>query len=171
MILWLNGAFGVGKTATAGDVVDRSPEWRLFDPESVGYMLRANLVDVELDDFQQLPAWRSLVPKVAHAIQAHTGSGLVAVQSVLVEAYWQELRAGMADLDLNVLHVVLDCDEATLRTRIEGDQLERNAREWRTEHIAAWQDARSWMTASADLVLDTSDLTADETASKLLDSL
>ena len=51
MIVWLNGTFGAGKTATAAALVPLIPEARLFDPETVGYMLRANLADHPVPDF------------------------------------------------------------------------------------------------------------------------
>jgi hypothetical protein len=89
VILWINGTFGVGKTTTANLIVQRAPVWRLFDPEWVGYMLRANLGDRDFADFQELPPWRALVPRVAYEIAALTGDGLLAVQTVLVEEYWE----------------------------------------------------------------------------------
>lgn len=49
MILWLNGPFGVGKTTTANAIRQQEPIWRLFDPEGVGYMLRASLGDLGAD--------------------------------------------------------------------------------------------------------------------------
>ncbi len=55
MILWLNGTFGVGETTTAALIRQREPSWRLFDPEWVGYMLRAHLSDLEFRDFQLRP--------------------------------------------------------------------------------------------------------------------
>ena len=64
MILWLNGTFGVGKTTTSRCIAEVSAEWHPFDPEWVGYMLRANLDGVPFDDFQDLAAWRRLVPHV-----------------------------------------------------------------------------------------------------------
>lgn len=45
MIVWLNGAFGCGKTATALRLPALVPGSRLFDPETVGYMLQPNLAD------------------------------------------------------------------------------------------------------------------------------
>ena len=39
MIVWINGAFGSGKTTTAGLVTKRLDGAKLFDPEYVGYML------------------------------------------------------------------------------------------------------------------------------------
>ena len=140
----------------------------MFDPEHVGYMLQAILSDVIRDrgitDFQQLAAWRRLVPQVARSVVDATASELVIVQSVMVEEYWHELRCGMLAVGLPVLHVVLEADEDTLRHRIETDELEPGARQWRLDHLAEFSDARSWMVASADLVLDSTNLSVAEAA-------
>ena len=45
MIIWLNGTFGCGKTSTAAELHSLVPSSRVFDPETVGYMLRPNLAD------------------------------------------------------------------------------------------------------------------------------
>jgi hypothetical protein len=64
VIIWLNGTFGAGKTSAAVELAGILPGARQFDPEWVGYMLRANLADQNFTDFQQLPSWRTLVPVV-----------------------------------------------------------------------------------------------------------
>jgi hypothetical protein len=163
-MLWINGPFGVGKTTTARIVREREPSWRLFDPESVGYMLRANLADVDAYDFQDLPAWRALVPLVASEIASGTGDNLLAVQTVLVEEYWLELERGFDAQGLQVRHVLLDADDAALRARIAADAC---ARQWRLDHVAAYESARSWMRARAELVVDTTGLTATEAADRI----
>lgn len=167
MNIWLNGTFGVGKTTTSTQLAATTGR-RVFDPEHVGYMLQANLRDVMIDngftDFQQLAPWRSLVPEVARSVVDSTGSELVIVQSVMVEEYWHELRSGMDAAGLPVFHVVLEADDDTLRHRIQNDELELGARQWRLQHVAKFRAARAWMVASADLVLDTSTLSVKETA-------
>lgn len=168
MIVWINGTFGVGKTTTATRLKALDPEWRLFDPEHVGYLLSSNLHDVAFDDFQELPPWRKLVPVVADEIMKFTGDSLVAVQSVLVEEYWRELRLGLAERDVDVFHVVLDCDEAALRDRIIADEVERGAEQWRLDHIASYEAARSWMVPAADLTVQTAGRTPDDVASEIL---
>ena len=37
MIVWINGAFGAGKTLTAGEIHRRLPDSVVYDPEDVGY--------------------------------------------------------------------------------------------------------------------------------------
>jgi hypothetical protein len=167
VILWINGAFGVGKTTTAHLLHQDQPSWRLFDPEWVGYMLKANLGDLAIDDFQELPPWRSLVPRVAQEIASLTGQSLLAVQTVLVEEYWDELGRGFAQQGLEVFHVVLDAEEEALRTRISGDQVDPGAEQWRLDHVVTYLSARPWMMARADLVLDTSEITATDAADRI----
>lgn len=158
MIIWINGTFGVGKTTTGKALIADQDKLRFFDPEQVGYMLTRNLADQDIHDFQDLPAWRELVPVVARRIQEHTGQDLVAVQSVLDQNYWTELQQAFQDLNEPLLHVVLDADAQTLENRINNDDFEVGAKQWRLEHIEEYLNAREWMLRHADLVIDTREL-------------
>jgi hypothetical protein len=158
VIIWLNGTFGVGKTTTARHLVDALPDVRFFDPEYVGYMVAEHLRDYDFADFQQLEPWRRLVPTVMAETARFTGHGLVAPQTVLVPAYWHELREGFTASSLDVFHVLLDAEPDVLRARIEGGQIEPQASQWRLEHMAEYAAARAWMVDAADLVVDTTDL-------------
>ncbi len=161
MIIWINGTFGVGKTTTSTGLVERVPTLRLFDPEWVGYMLQSNLRDLAFDDFQELAAWRALVPVVAHQIIGLTGQDLVAVQTVLVEDYWRELRAGIDAHGHALFHVVLDADPESIRQRATDDQVDPGALQWRLDHVPTYLGARSWLLDAADLVIDTTSLGPD----------
>lgn len=167
MLIWLNGPFGVGKTSVARELVSRHSSLRLFDPESVGQMLRANLPDVPTPDFQDLRQWRTLVPRVAAEVASVSGNSLVAVQSVLIESYWEELLAGLQRENMTPLSIVLDCHPDVLRRRILDDDVERGAEGWRLEHIDKYQLARDWLLESADLVIDTTSLAVSQVANLL----
>ncbi|OIQ81706.1 tunicamycin resistance protein [mine drainage metagenome] len=162
MLIWLNGPFGVGKTSVARELVSRHSSLRLFDPESVGHMLRTNLPDGAAPDFQDLREWRTLVPRVASEVSNRTGHSLVAVQSVLIEEYWAELLAGLQRENLTPFTIVLDCHPDALRRRILDDEVERSAERWRLEHIDKYQLARDWLLPRADLVVDTTNLSVIE---------
>ena len=41
-LVWLNGTFGVGKSTTAELIVQLDLRWRAFDPEWVGFLMRAS---------------------------------------------------------------------------------------------------------------------------------
>jgi hypothetical protein len=149
-------------------LVERRSDWRLFDPETVGSMLVANLLDRRPLDFQDLPAWRQLVPISAAAVSAETAQNLVVVQTVTDRAYWANLSNGLREQGLEVAHVVLDCTDRVLRQRIAADVVEAGALDWRLGHIAAFAAARDWLTRDADLVIDTSDASANDVADRIL---
>jgi hypothetical protein len=158
MIIWLNGTFGAGKTTTAGYLAGRLANARPFDPEEVGFLLRATLDDYEFKDFQDLPPWRELVPVFTENIARFTGQHLIAVQSVLREEYWHELTEGFQQTELDVFHVLLHVDSDVLAERITADEIAAKACHWRLDHISDYEEARPWMEAAADLVIDTTRL-------------
>ncbi len=168
MIVWLNGTFGAGKTTTARQLLPLIPGARLFDPELVGYMLQPCLDDHPVSDFQHWPPWRRLVVATAAELASFTGQHLIAPQTVLCRDYLEQIVSGLRAAGQPVVHVVLDADEAVLRGRIEGSD---EARQWRLDHLAAYRAARAWMTAAADLVVDTARLTPAQAAAQIAGAL
>jgi hypothetical protein len=106
VIIWLNGTFGCGKTSTAAELRSLIPSSRLFDPETVGYMLRPNLTDHPVSDFQHWPPWRPLVVAAATELARFTEQHLIAPQTILARAYLEEIFAGLCDAGQAVFHVV-----------------------------------------------------------------
>lgn len=168
MIVWLNGTFGCGKTTTAAELRSLIPSGRLFDPETVGYMLRANLTGHPVSDFQDWPPWRPLVVATAAELARFTGQHLIAPQTILARAYVEQIFAGLRDAGLPVFHVVLDAEEDILRERIQGSP---EAQSWRLAHLAEYRASRSWMIPAADLVVDIGRRTPSEAAHQIIDAL
>ncbi len=88
VIVWLSGAFGVGKSSAAAVVRCTLRESIPFDLELVGFLLR-EMVTVPTDDFQDLPLWRSLVVEVGAAIHAEA-QPLIMPMTLLREDYADE---------------------------------------------------------------------------------
>lgn len=151
MIIWVNGTFGVGKTTTVEQLQERIPGARVFDPETVGYMLRWNLEDRPVDDFQDWPSWRRLVIATAAELSRYTGEHLICPQTVLNADYLEEIHSGLQAAGLTVRHVLLDADESTLRAHIQASG---EAVEWRLGHVSTYLQARPWLMAAADLTVD-----------------
>jgi len=171
VIIWLNGAFGAGKTTTATELASLMPGARICDPEIVGYLLMEYLKDRDLRDFQDVPPWRSLVPVVLSEIAGLTGQDLIAPQTVLNEGYWSELCRDFERHSLAVYHVVLHVDPGPLLERINADEVERKARAWRIDHVRDYATARAWLAATADLTVDVTALSAAEGATAILEAL
>jgi hypothetical protein len=69
---------------------------------------------------------------------------LVVPQTVLVRPYWRELAGGFADAGIPVRHFVLHADREHLARRIEEDDVETGARQWRLDHLADYEAALPW---------------------------
>ena len=171
MIVWINGTFGAGKTTTSTLLQQKWNGSRLFDPEEVGYALGNNLRDYNVSNFQDLAPWRPLVVETIDQVARFTGQNVIAVQTVLDEDYWIEIHDGLVAKGHEVFHVVLESGQDILHARIDADQNEQQAREWRHEHVDRYVDEREWMTAAADLVVDTSAITQDEAATRIHSAL
>jgi len=164
----MNGAFGCGKSSTAAELHSLVPSSRVFDPETVGYMLQPNLADQPVSDFQHWPPWRPLVVATATELARFTGQHLIAAQTILVRAYMHQIFAGLRDAGLEVFHVVLDAGEDVLRQRIQGSA---EAQAWRLDHLAEYRSSRAWMIRAADLAVDTGGRTPAEIAHQVAAAL
>lgn len=135
MIVWINGAFGSGKTTTAGLLAKRLEGAKLFDPEYVGYMLTP-FVESPTGDFQDLPLWRHLVIETMAGLARQYPHLWVAPMSLINAAYRVEILGGIRDAGVEVREFVLAVPEDRLRARIDADQVEVKARRWRQEHVS-----------------------------------
>lgn len=171
MILWLNGPFGVGKTTTAQAICEGRSAWTLFDPEEIGQRVRVENPEQPSTDFQDIRQWRVLVPQALCTHDDANAGNVVAPQTVLNQSYWNEMCHQFEQHHSMVFHVMLDCDSAILAARIANDQFNNAACGWRSEHLDQYSIARDWMTAAADLVVDTSSMTPTEVTTTILQAL
>jgi hypothetical protein len=97
VIVWINGAFGAGKSTTAGLLLESLEGARLFDPEYVGYLLQ-RFVPVPTGDFQDLPLWRTLtVQTLAGLDREHPGTWVVPM-TLVNGGYRAEIHGGLRRL-------------------------------------------------------------------------
>ncbi|MFC9927528.1 NUDIX domain-containing protein [Streptomyces sp. NPDC127190] len=180
-VVWINGAFGAGKTATARELIELVPHSTLFDPEVVGAALPHLLPPkhlAEAGDFQDLPIWRRLVVDTAAAMLAELGGTLVVPMTLLRQEYRDEIFGGLAARRIPVHHLLLAPAETILRERIATRDVppdlpdgELRTRQWAYDHLEPYRAAlASWLTADAHL-LDTSELTPYETAVRIADAV
>jgi hypothetical protein len=169
VIVWLNGTYGVGKTTTSALLQPMIPSARVFDAEKVG----ETLMDIKpglprTDNFQHWPPWRPLVVETAYRILDYTGGALVIPMTVLVEQYWREISAGLAEHSIPVRHFVLHADQPTLRGRIEAEHAIPSP--FRLAYLEPYAEAaRTWLHTTAEVV-DTTRLTPTQAAQQIAEA-
>lgn len=119
MIVWINGAFGGGKTHTSYELVRRTDGTVLIDPELVGYGLQRTLPPGQRIDFQDMPAWRTGVIEVLDRVERSGVYEAAIVPMTLVDQdYSTEIHDGLRSMGHEVVHIALMASPATLRRRL-----------------------------------------------------
>ncbi|NJQ03707.1 NUDIX hydrolase [Streptomyces zingiberis] len=180
MIVWLNGAFGTGKSTVARELADLIPGSLLYDPEPVADGLRAVLPRKRLDevgDVQELPAWRRLTVETAAAVLAEAPGVLIVPMTLLTQEHRDEIFGGFASRRIPVRHILLHTAETILRQRIStceddsGDPAATAAlRAHHLAHLPPYGAALPWLTEDAHLV-DASGASPRRTAEAVADAL
>lgn len=139
--MWINGAFGVGKTQTAFELhrrltdptgyrpVDdpyadrthaqmRGSAAHVADPELIGFAIRKMLPPAQRGDFQDRPQWRAaVVATLVDAVAAHAGPVIVPMTLVNSD-YFDEIMNGLAAKGVEVRHFALIASAETLHRRL-----------------------------------------------------
>ncbi|SDJ39757.1 ADP-ribose pyrophosphatase YjhB, NUDIX family [Streptomyces indicus] len=180
MIVWVNGAFGAGKTTTARELLDLIPNSTLFEPEVIGAALPRLLPPkhlAEAGDDKDLGIWRRLVVDTAAALLAEVGGVLIVPVTLLRQEHRDEIFGGLASRRIPVCHVVLAPAETILRERIaareaaDGQDGELPVRQEASAHIEPYRAALAdWLTADAYLV-DSTALSPRETAERIAEAV
>lgn len=125
MLIWLNGAFGVGKTQTAHELHRRLPDSFIYDPEQAGYFMRENLPEVcKGIDFQDYPMWRSVNYEMLRYI-CRSYAGVVIVPMTLTNrTYYDEIIGALERDAVEVRHFILSAPLQVIHKRLRK-RLER----------------------------------------------
>jgi hypothetical protein len=120
VLVWINGPFGGGKTATACELRRRLGNSIVCDPERLGYGLQ-RMVPPELrTDFQHFAAWRQGVHEVLDLL-ARSWEGPVIVPMTVTSPEYLEQTVGRLRADgHDVRHFSLLADRAVVLRRLRG---------------------------------------------------
>jgi len=117
MIIWINGAFGAGKTTAAKRLAGRVEGAGLFDPEEIGFLLRRVTPGSKQPDFQDEPLWRQWT---FDAIDEIAGRQQVTVVPMTLTntQYFDEIVGRLREKGHEVHHVTLMTSKKTIRRRL-----------------------------------------------------
>lgn len=164
LVIWLNGAFGAGKTTTARHLMELIPGAVLFDPEEVGSMLRQVLQQVApVRDFQEWGAWRELtaasLASIANELPEEVPRVVIVPQTITDETYWSQIRELLPAV-LRLVPISLYVDREEHHRRATNDTEEPGALRWRLVKFDQFANAE-WIRREFHAI-DTSELTPVE---------
>jgi len=119
MIIWINGAFGSGKTTVAHELRRRVPGALLFDPEHIGFFLRQQAPSVFPEkDFQDIPLWRSFTRQILTTISGRHPGVLIVPMTLVNPQYYHEIITFLQEGGVEVEHYILSATKKTLLKRL-----------------------------------------------------
>jgi len=121
MILWINGAFGAGKTQTAYELHRRLPDSFVYDPENAGYFIRKNVPKrIALSDFQDYPMWRETNYAMLKHLDSEYDGVAIAPMTLVNPQYFDEIVGRLREDGVSVRHFALCAGKETLLKRLRG---------------------------------------------------
>ena len=123
MIIWLNGAFGAGKTTAAYELHRRLAGSLVYDPEEVGYFLRRSAPCFRTPDFQDLPLWRALNYELLREIDAENPGDVIVPMTLVNAQYYHEIVVRLQSEGVCVRHFILYASRETILKRLRRRSL------------------------------------------------
>ena len=135
MIVWLNGAFGVGKTSVAECLCKEIVPAHLYDPEQVGYFLWENFPQEmrRQENFQHIALWRQFNYQILKYLYDSYQGLIVAPMTIYRRAYYDEIVWELKRNGVEVRHLILSASRRTILDRLiqRGDGEDS----WAAQHI------------------------------------
>ncbi|MBT4790132.1 MAG: hypothetical protein HON90_01050 [Halobacteriovoraceae bacterium] len=176
-IIWINGAFGAGKTTLAQELQKRIPHSLIFDPERFGFMLQSMLPHTDFDDFQDIPLWRKLVARNIFEFYKEYDVQIIVPMTLVNKDYRDEIFNQLKELGLVIKHFYLDIDKSILEKRItnqvmfsENKNKDQVCRDWRLAQIDRCLNSKLNLDDDTTL-LNSGKLTVEKLADSVLSNL
>ena len=120
MIIWINGAFGSGKTQTAYELNKRIVNSHVFDPEETGFYIRDNIPkNILIGDFQGYPMWREFNSKMLEYMSSNYDGVIIVPMTVTNKVYMEELLTHINTQEHKICYFTLTVSASTLLNRLK----------------------------------------------------
>ncbi|MGW5127007.1 AAA family ATPase [Streptomyces sp. NPDC004069] len=171
MIIWVNGAFGSGKTTLVDELHRRWPAALVYDPEQIGYVLRG-IVEVPTGNFQDLRLWRRQVAGMAVGLLEEYARPILVPMTLANPRYVAEIFGALEEAGATVHHFFLKVPSEVLARRIDARSVTPHDPE-RDEAVRQWCKAQiEQCVAAADaLPADTIFLDGERPCQELADEV
>lgn len=120
MIIWINGAFGVGKTSVAIKLSKVLTNSYIFDPEMAGEYIWDNM-PMSLSrkgDFQNIPMWRDFNYQMLEYIQKIWDGIIIVPMTIVNPIFYEEIITRLEKNGSELYHFILTADKENLLDRL-----------------------------------------------------
>ena len=166
MIVWINGAFGCGKSSVAEEINKRVNKAFVYDPEQAGYFLWDNLPEEmkRKDNFQHLQIWREFNYKILKHIADNYDGVVIVPMTIHIKQYYDEIIGSLINDAIVVKHFILSATKQTIMERL----IKRGESEdcWAAKHIEICINA--FNTDISEEKIDTEYKSISEIASEIM---
>ena len=167
MIIWINGAFGSGKSSVAQSVCSKLKSAHLYDPEQVGYFLWQNF-PTEMKNkgnFQHIPLWREFNKKILKYMDDNYKGIIVVPMTIYVKKYYDEIIGALINDKVEVKHFILTASKQTIIKRLvqRGDCEDC----WAAQHID--KCLKAFESEISEEKIDTESKSVEEIAYEIID--
>ncbi|WP_055527454.1 AAA family ATPase [Streptomyces graminilatus] len=168
MIVWVNGAFGAGKTTLAAALAGQLADAVVADPEAIGSAVGTALRGHPwaAQDYQDCPPWAATTVSFISGLHAYTGGPVIVPMTVLVQDLATTMVMALSEA-ADVYHLVVHAERDVLKQRIAADRAlgedparAAEVRAYRLRRLDDYQSAADqWLLHTAGHVIDTTALT------------
>lgn len=133
MIIWINGAYGAGKTTIAEILNKKIAGSFLYDQENLGDFFRHNLPkSIQNMDFQYYSEWIEWNFHIIEKIYMEYDGDIIITMTIYEEPTYDLLINRLKNFELSFLHVQLEVDKTEVIARVQ----ERN------EELIQWAESK-----------------------------
>ena len=169
-VVWINGAFGAGKSTVANRLAAAIPDALVFDPEPLARLIRnATPPSRRPSDYQDSALWRHLTVEAVLGL-ASAGDVVIVPMTVIDEGYFADMVGVLRTSDVPVHHFSLTASPATIRRRLLKRQVTRlvhpGSTRWALDRVERCCEALAGSTFREQI--DTDALTATDVVDRIL---
>ncbi len=141
MVIWLSGAYGVGKSAVADELCKRIPDALIFDAEEVGNAVRGNYPDCPYGYiFEDYPLWAEFCYRLIGDIYEKFHKNILVDMTLVRESSRQQIIDKLRADGIEVHYFVLTACRQTIHDRI----------------LARGEDEDCWCMENLDMAMELS---------------
>jgi len=135
MVLWINGAFGSGKSSVAEAISKKVSPSFIYDPEQVGYFLWHVSPDEmkRKGNFQHIDLWREFNYKILKYINENYTGIILVPMTIYIKQYYDEIVGKLTNDGVIIKHYILAASKQTIIDRLTQRGLA--ADNWAVQHI------------------------------------